>query len=89
MLIFRLLAIVVMLAGSYSNVFSQRDWFLQIKPLEMHRDQLGELIRANPVEVRDEEIVYKLKASNLFIGLTVGNCKEKVGVLGMSKKERS
>jgi hypothetical protein len=53
-----------------------RDWFLKIRPIEMARKDIDNMSQVAAVPVDDDQILYRLKEGNLFVGLSLGRCKK-------------
>ena len=72
---FRPLVILALVSMFGSVTPAQQFWFLKIRPLEMHRDDLQKLTVVRGRETRDDEFLYKLKEGNLLVGVSLGRCK--------------
>lgn len=55
---------------------SGQEWLAKVMPVEVDLTETTRIVKAEPVEVREDKYLYRLKEGNLFIGVAIGRCVE-------------
>jgi hypothetical protein len=75
MLLFKTLVLTVTFTTAVLSTQGQR-WILEIKPLDMSVSDVSRMTGKQPEYVSDDQVVFRWKESNLFVGRSTGHCNK-------------